>query len=150
MTMMPLHPAFVEPPVQEELDKRNDGPAPRSRSCVLVVEDEGDFRTSITEALERDGFAVAAVGSAADARERLQAFAYDGLVVDLRLPDADGMDVLTEALERYPQMSAIVITGFGGVGDAVQAMKRGAIDFLLKQMSRSRNNREFFQQMVNG
>ncbi len=63
---------------------------------------------------------------------RLDGFAYDALVVDLRLPDANGMDVLDAALARYPEIRAVVMTGFGGVDEAVSAIKRGAIDFLIK------------------
>jgi DNA-binding NtrC family response regulator len=99
---------------------------------VLVVEDEIELRGLLAEALEAQGFAVAQAGTAADAVARLEGFAYDALVVDLRLPDADGMDVLDAALERYPEIRAVVITGFGGVDEAVRAIKRGALDFLIK------------------
>jgi DNA-binding NtrC family response regulator len=99
---------------------------------VLVVEDEPDLQALIGECLETEGFAVARALDAADAIERLRGFAYDGVVVDLRLPDANGMDVLDEALTLYPEIRAIVITGFGGVSEAVTAIKRGAIDFLIK------------------
>ena len=54
------------------------------------------------------------------------------MIVDLRLPDSNGMDVLNEALSLYPEIRAVVITGFGGVSDAVDAIKRGAVDFLIK------------------
>ena len=106
--------------------------AERARPSVLVVEDEPNLRQVIVEGLESDGFSVAQALDAADAVERLRGFAYDGLVVDLRLPDANGMDVLDEALTLYPTIRAVVITGFGGVNEAVAAIKRGAIDFLIK------------------
>ncbi|PYR37618.1 MAG: hypothetical protein DMF90_06050, partial [Acidobacteria bacterium] len=104
----------------------------RVRPSVLVVEDEPDLRQLIAECLEADGFAVAQALGGADAVERLREYAYDGLVVDLRLPDADGMDILDEALTRFPTIRAVVITGFGGVSEAVRAIKRGAVDFLIK------------------
>ncbi|HEY3257961.1 MAG TPA: sigma-54 dependent transcriptional regulator [Gemmatimonadaceae bacterium] len=100
--------------------------------AVLVVEDDVDLRKTVSESLESGGFTTAESDSASDAIERLKAFAYDALVVDLNLPDASGMDVLEEALTRYPQIRAVVVTGFGGVTEAVSAMKRGAIDFLIK------------------
>jgi DNA-binding NtrC family response regulator len=99
---------------------------------VLVVEDEPDLQALIGDCLESEGFAVARAADAKDAIDRLHGFAYDGIVVDLRLPDANGMDVLDEALTLYPEIRAIVMTGFGGVADAVTAIKRGAIDFLIK------------------
>src|SRR5262245_17621751 len=103
-----------------------------SQPTVLVVEDEAELRQIIADSLEAKGFAVAQALDAADARSRLEGFAYDALVVDLRLPDADGMDVLDAALARYPEIRCVVMTGFGGVEDAVKAIKRGAIDFLIK------------------
>jgi len=99
---------------------------------VLIVEDDADLRETLCESLENAGFAVAQSADAASAKERLEAFAYDGVVVDLHLPDTSGMSVLEEAIARYPEIKAVVMTGFGGVAEAVEAMKRGAIDFLIK------------------
>ena len=99
---------------------------------VLIVEDDAALRQTITESLESAGFAAAQAVDAADAIARLKAFAYDAMVVDLLLPDASGLEVLEEAIARYPQLPVVVITGFGGVEEAVKAMKRGAIDFLIK------------------
>ncbi len=99
---------------------------------VLVVEDESDLRQIVGDALQAAGFEPVLVGTAAEAISRLDGFAYDALVVDLRLPDADGMDVLAAALDRYPGILSVVVTGFGGVDEAVSAIKRGALDFLIK------------------
>src|SRR4029450_5122827 len=96
----------------------------RALPSILVVEDDLDLRQTIVASLEANGFAAAQAGDAADAIERLRSSAYDGLVVDLRLPDADGMTVLDEALDRYPQIRAVVMTGFGGVAEAVGASKQ--------------------------
>jgi DNA-binding NtrC family response regulator len=99
---------------------------------VLVVEDDADLCPLLVESLEAAGFAAAASPDAADAQSRLDGFAYDAIVVDLSLPDGDGMQVLRYALERYPTIRAIVITGFGGVEEAVSAIRLGAVDFLIK------------------
>ena len=109
-----------------------------SQPTVLVVEDEQELRQIIADSLEAKGFAVAQALDAADATSRLEGFAYDALVVDLRLPDADGMNILDAALARYPEIRCVVITGWGGVEEAVTAMKRGAIDFLIKPFELSR------------
>ena len=105
---------------------------PATSPSVLVVEDDDALRQTIVESLEAAGFAAAQAVDAADARDRLKSYAYDAMVVDLLLPDASGMEVLDEAIARYPQLPVVVITGFGGVEEAVKAMKRGAIDFLIK------------------
>jgi DNA-binding NtrC family response regulator len=102
------------------------------RPTILLVEDETDLRELIAESLESSGFEVTASGTGADAAEKLREFPFDGLVMDLRLPDTDGMTVLEGALETYPELVAVVITGFGSVSDAVHAIKRGAKDFLIK------------------
>jgi DNA-binding NtrC family response regulator len=99
---------------------------------VLVVEDDASIRSTIAESLEAHGFAVEQAGTVADAAARLKAFAFDGLIVDLRLPDGDGMQVLEDGLQRYSELLAIVISGVAGVDEAVTAIKKGAHDFLLK------------------
>jgi DNA-binding NtrC family response regulator len=104
----------------------------RSRPTVLVVQDENDSRQMIVDSLEASGFAAAQSANAVDALARLDGFAYDALVVDVRLPDADGLDVLDEALSRYPDMRCVVTAGFGSIDHAVRALKRGAVDFLIK------------------
>jgi two-component system, NtrC family, response regulator AtoC len=103
-----------------------------NQGSVLVVDDEAPLRQLVADALEAKGFAVAQAVDGADALARLEGFAYDGLVVDLRLPDGDGMDVLKAAIDRYPKIRSVVMTGFGGVEEAVKALKLGAIDFLIK------------------
>jgi len=102
------------------------------RPTVLVVEDEPALRQIVVDSLESTGFAVAQAADAGDALARLEGFAYDGLVLDLRLPDGDGMDVLDAAMSRYPEIRSIVMTGCGGVYEAVSAIKRGAMDFVTK------------------
>ncbi len=104
----------------------------RARPTVLVVEDESESRQMIVDSLEAAGFAAAQAPNAADAIARLDGFAYDALVVDVQLPDGDGLDLLDEALSRYPDMRCVVTTGFGNIDHAVRALKRGAVDFLIK------------------
>jgi DNA-binding NtrC family response regulator len=104
----------------------------RPQPCVLIVDDDDELRAIISEHLSKEGFAVAQAATGADAQDRLKGFAYDGLVIDLKLPDANGLEILDVALTRYPEMVAVVMTGYGGVEEAVAAIKRGAIDFFIK------------------
>jgi two-component system response regulator PilR (NtrC family) len=99
---------------------------------LLIVDDETALREAIAERLTDHGFLVEQAGSGEQALERLAAFAFDILLTDLRLPGVDGRQVLDAALERYPDIIAIVITGFGTVKDAVDAIKQGAADFITK------------------
>jgi two-component system response regulator PilR (NtrC family) len=99
---------------------------------LLLVDDEDALRTVMAERLADAGFAVTEAASGEQALERLERFAFDVLVSDLRLPGIDGREVLAEALRRYPGIIGIVVTGYGTVKDAVDAIKRGASDFISK------------------
>ena len=99
---------------------------------LLIVDDETALREAIAERLADHGFIVEQAGSGEDALQRLTDFAFDILITDLRLPGIDGAKVIESALERYPEIIAIVITGYGTVKDAVEAIKQGAADFITK------------------
>jgi len=99
---------------------------------LLIVDDEMGLREAIAERLTDHGFLVEQASSGEQALERLSAFAFDILITDLRLPGVDGRQVMDLAIERYPDIIAIVITGFGTVKDAVDAIKHGAADFITK------------------
>jgi DNA-binding NtrC family response regulator len=99
---------------------------------LLIVDDENALREAIAERLADHGFVVEQASSGELALERLAEFAFDILITDLRLPGIDGRKVLEAALERYPEIIPIVITGFGTVKDAVEAIKQGAADFITK------------------
>ena len=99
---------------------------------LLIVDDEGALRSAIAERLADHGFSVEQAGSGEEALQRLAQFAFDILITDLRLPGINGREVLDAALERYPDLIAIVITGYGTVKDAVDAIKQGAADFITK------------------
>ncbi len=104
----------------------------RSRLKILIIENHGETRRALAEAIESAGHVAIQSSTAADARSRLEGFAYDGMVVDVRLPDGDGLDLLDDALTRYPAMRCVVTTGFGSIHHAVRALKRGAADYLIK------------------
>jgi DNA-binding NtrC family response regulator len=99
---------------------------------VLLVEDEEALRSTIAIRLTAEGFAVDEASDGDQAIQRLSNFAYDALITDLRMPGADGTQVLDAGLERYPDLAAIVVTGYGTVKDAVDAIRRGASDFITK------------------
>jgi two-component system response regulator PilR (NtrC family) len=103
-----------------------------SQKHLLIVDDEKALREAIAERLTDRGFAVGQADSGEQALERLADFAFDVIITDLRLPGIDGRQVLDAALARYPEIIAIVITGFGTVKDAVEAIKQGASDFITK------------------
>ena len=103
-----------------------------SRKHLLLVEDEVSLRQTLAERLTEHGFEVAQADSGEQAIEQLAEFAFDIVVTDLRLPGLDGTRVLEAALLRYPDIVGIIVTGYGTVKDAVEAIKRGATDFVTK------------------
>jgi len=105
---------------------------PDTPKHLLLVEDEAPLREAVAERLSDCGFEVTQAESGEQALERLAEFAFDVLVTDLRLPGIDGAQVIEGAVQRYPDIIPIVVTGYGTVRDAVDVIKRGAIDFVTK------------------
>jgi two-component system response regulator RegA len=99
---------------------------------LLIVDDDAPFRQRLARAMEKRGFIVDAVDSVASgvaaARERPPAFA----VVDLRLSDGSGLDVVSALREGRPAARIIMLTGYGNIATAVAAVKAGAVDYLPK------------------
>jgi DNA-binding NtrC family response regulator len=99
---------------------------------LLLVDDETPLREVMAEQLAEHGFRVEQAGSGEEALARLSDFAFDILITDLRLPGADGRQVLDEAFARYPDIIALVITGFGTLREAVEVTRLGAEGFITK------------------
>jgi DNA-binding NtrC family response regulator len=99
---------------------------------LLFVDDEPALRSLMAERLAEREFEVSEADSGEKALELLDQFAFDAIITDLRMPGIDGTQVIEAAVERYPGIVAIVITGYGTVKDAVDAIKRGASDFIAK------------------
>ena len=105
---------------------------PDPTTHVLLVEDEAPLRQAVAERLADHGFEVVQSDSGEHALEELAEFAFDILITDLRLPGVDGRQLLDEAFARYPEIVAIVITGFGTVREAVEVTRLGAEGFITK------------------
>src|ERR1700724_3335467 len=105
---------------------------PDTLKHLLLVEDEAPLRQAIAEQLGDRGHQVQQAESGEAALAHLADFAFDIIVTDLRLPGIDGSAVIEAAGARYPHITAIVVPGFVTVKDAVEAIKRGAWDFVSK------------------
>jgi DNA-binding NtrC family response regulator len=99
---------------------------------LLFVDDEAALRSLTAERLGERGFEVVEADSGEKALQLLEQCAFDVIITDLRLPGVDGATVIEAAVERYPGIVGIVITGYGTVKDAVDAIKKGASDFIAK------------------
>ena len=99
---------------------------------ILVVDDEAEIRASLEEILREEGYGVATAATAAEAMVLLEDSLYDVVLLDIWLPDRDGLDVLgdihRQGAEQRPEV--VIISGHGTIESAVKATKLGAYDFL--------------------
>lgn len=104
----------------------------RSAARVLVVDDEPRIRNALTVCLEGDGYTVADASTANAALQAVRERRFDIVFLDLRLNTASGLDLLPELLKQQPHLKIIVITAYASIETAVEAMRRGATDYLPK------------------
>ena len=97
---------------------------------ILVADDEQNLRRVLVALLRRDGHEVVQAATGLEAIERLAD--VDVVITDLRMPGADGMEVLRTASRTHPHVPVIMITAYGSVGQAVEAIKAGAFDYIEK------------------
>ena len=103
-----------------------------TKSRILVVDDDPLTCAFLTQVLESQAVEVVSATDAGAALEQVKAEAPDVVILDLRLPGLDGMEALRELKAIAPQVPIIILTGYGDVSSAVEAMRRGAYDFLTK------------------
>ena len=107
------------------------GTAPGERS-LLIVEDDKSFLQRLARAMETRGFVVTTAESVADGLLQVEKAAPAFAVVDMRLGDGNGLDVISAMKRRRPEARAIILTGYGNIATAVNAVKLGAVDYLAK------------------
>ena len=100
--------------------------------CVLVVDDEVNIRKTLSYCLAAEGHTVIAVSNPADALEEARRRSFDLAFVDLKLGKEDGMDLIPNLLSSSPWTKIVVITAYASIESAVEAMKRGATDYIAK------------------
>src|SRR5689334_4401421 len=110
--------------------------ADRASAQVLVVDDEPDIRELLELTLVRMGLDVAAVGTIAEAKERLKSDRYDLCLTDMRLTDGEGLELVRHIAAHAAEVPVAVITAFGSAENAVAALKAGAFDYVSKPVGR--------------
>jgi len=103
-----------------------------SKNRILVVDDDESLRRVLQVQLEQDGYSVSTAASAQQTLSALQVRPYDLVITDLKMPGSSGVDLLKEIRSRHPETTIIILTAFGTVETAVEAMKAGAYDYLTK------------------
>jgi two-component system response regulator RegA len=121
---MPMNMTMTEVPV-------TPAPIPGERT-LLIVEDDKSFLTRLARAMEQRGFVVATAETVADGLLQVEKAPPFYAVVDMRLGDGNGLDVITALKKRRPEAHGVVLTGYGNIATAVNAVKQGAIDYLAK------------------
>jgi len=105
---------------------------PQSAGRILIIDDEAEIRESLETLLQLEGYTVAAAGSGREGLAQIGERAFDVVLLDLALPDKNGMEVLAEIRLLHPQQAVIMITAYGTVENAVRAMQSGATNFIQK------------------
>jgi DNA-binding NtrC family response regulator len=109
-----------------------EGATPGAPGRVLVAEDEPTYALAVTRFLKGRGYEVKHVTTGRAAEKALAEAEWDVLLLDLRLPDADGLDVLTQVRRNHAEVQTIIVTGFANVESALNSMRLGAFDYLTK------------------
>ena len=99
---------------------------------VLLVDDDEVFRDRLARSLSRRGFEVAGAANAMQARELCQGFFPDYAVVDLKMPEESGLVVVRDIKAVCPKSRVVVLTGYGSIATALEAVRSGAADYLTK------------------
>jgi len=103
-----------------------------SKAKILVVDDDKNIRRTVSMALESLDYFVHTAFDGKDAMVQLTGDKYDMIITDLKMPGMNGMELLEQAIAKYPEIKIVLISAHGTVDNAVDAMKLGAVDFLQK------------------
>ena len=106
--------------------------SPGAGRTLLLVDDDAPLRRSMARALERRGFQVLAAEGLAEARDHAQAHKPEFAVLDMRLTEGSGLDLVRTLRELRPEVRIVIVTGYGNIATAVAAIKAGAVDYLAK------------------
>ena len=112
--------------------------ASRRKQLVLVVDDESDIRSSLRMILEYEGYAFAEASSGEEALKRLETDRPDAVLLDIKMPRMDGLEILARVKQSEPGLPVVVISGHGTIATAVEATRLGAFDFMEKPLERER------------
>ncbi|MBN2890884.1 MAG: sigma-54-dependent Fis family transcriptional regulator [Bacteroidales bacterium] len=107
-------------------------------SNILVIDDQEAIRIALSDILEYEKYTVDVAKSGFEGIEMLQSGNYDALLCDIKMPQMDGIEVLEKVHETNPDLPVIIITGHGSVDTAVEALKKGAYDFIEKPLDMNR------------
>src|SRR6266481_2449891 len=129
--MAAAHPGYEERG-EALMDKAQALETGQAVKTLMIVDDDMPFRTRLAQAMERRGYAVASFDNAPSAIDHVKREGSAFAVVDLRLGEGNGLDVVATIHEMRPETRVVMLTGYGNIATAVAAVKAGAIDYLAK------------------
>ena len=106
----------------------------KTKGSLLLVDDDRHVLKSMAEWLREQGYAVDETAKFGDAIDAIDARSYDVVLADIRLDDGDGFDILAHCRRNHPGVTVILMTGYGTVETAIEAVRAGAFDFLTKPL----------------
>jgi len=101
-------------------------------NTILIIDDEEKLRSLLSRIISLEGFDVLEAGTAKLALKKLETLSVDVVLCDVKLPDTNGVELLGQIKEKYPFIEVILLTAYGNIPDGVQAMKKGAFDYITK------------------
>lgn len=102
---------------------------------ILIVDDEEIARLTLADILRLEGYDIKAVGSGEEAVEALRSEPFDGMILDLKMAGMSGTEVLREVVDQLPELAVIVLTAYGSIDSAIQAIRYRVHDYILKPVS---------------
>jgi DNA-binding NtrC family response regulator len=99
---------------------------------VLIVDDEIDFTEVLSQRMEARGITVDTAANGREALEKVGSTSYDAIILDLSMPDMDGLETLKRLVTENPDLQVIMLTGHATIENGIEAIKRGAMEFLKK------------------
>src|SRR5688572_21419297 len=131
--------SFALPPAMTASPVRGAGPLHRGRvdkrGRILVVDDEANARTALAELLREEGYDVETAADAFKALGKLEEYSPHLLLTDLKMPGMDGIELMKRLAAGEREVAVVVMTAFGAVDTAVEAMRAGAVDYLTKPLN---------------
>jgi len=117
----------------EEIEYRgSNGVFVMAREKVLLVDDELEFTQVLSKRMRSRGVDVDTAASGREALEKVRGKSYDAIILDLSMPEMDGIETLRHLIEDNPDLQVILLTGYGTLQEGIEAIKLGAMDFLEK------------------
>jgi two-component system response regulator RegA len=126
------HPARHDPPIRLGDGAARHAPAAAQKLRILVVDDDATFRNRLVAAMTARNFEAYGAANPSEARQVVARVQPHRAVLDMRMPGGSGLDLVLSLIELNPNLEVVMLTGYGSIPTAIEAVRRGAVDYLTK------------------